>query len=389
MLQLPPTPGSDSTPEAEARRVATAFDEFLVSEEYPWQVAGSVTSRWGLARVIRVEPARVLHVVGASEMADQLRLLYSGGAIAGWTLQPIPATRTPLEHYKPRFQALPREEGGIRGYKQLVHAGFVFGEEVAACPDSALLRVRNIGPNTLKNIRNIIGGPPAGEAPVAAPRIDVAAVTGSAAKKVSGPPEFDDPVALRSWWRDQRMRAAITRTSREAGGFASFGEDSYFAFPPGVLDGTHRISVGARCVINEFVTLSTGFPGDETPGPPTIRLGDGVVLGRRCELHAMDSIDIGEDVFFGPNVLVIDHNHTDHDPEMPIGHQLPLQTDPVEIGAGSWIGAGAIILAGARIGRRSRVGAGTVVTSGRYPPGSLIVGSRPRVLPRLGADLTQ
>jgi acetyltransferase-like isoleucine patch superfamily enzyme len=135
---------------------------------------------------------------------------------------------------------------------------------------------------------------------------------------------IDDPVQLRAWWRAQRMAAAITGSS------------------------------------------------------PAIRLGAGVLLGRRCELHAMASIIVGDDCFLGPGVLVFDHNHVDVDPDRPIGHQLPLQVAPVEIDEGSWIGAGAIILAGARIGRHTRVGAGTVVVPGHYRPGSLLVGNPAR-----------
>jgi len=170
------------------------------------------------------------------------------------------------------------------------------------------------------------------------------------------------------------MAAAITSGSPEATGFAAFGDDTYLAWPQGVLDGVHRIALGARCVINEHVTLSSGFPGDTADGPPAIVLGDGVLLGRRCELHAMDSILVGDDVFFGPDVKVFDHNHLSHDPDVPIGHQLPLQVAPVEIGAGSWIGVGATILAGARIGRHSIVGAGAVVPRGDYPDHATLLG---------------
>ncbi|WP_158634405.1 acyltransferase [Amycolatopsis sp. WAC 01375] len=379
-----PGSGSDPTPEAEARRIAAELGEFQVPGDYPFAVAGSVTSPWGMARVIRVEPARVLHVIGASEMAEQLRALYGRGAIAGWSLLPLPESRTPLEQYQSAFEAIPQREGGARGHKQLTHAGFAHAEEVAACPDSVLLRIRNIGPSTLTRIRSIVGGPPA-EHP--GPRIEIPAPDADGTS--SAPRLPTEPAALRTWWREQRTQAAIIRASPESDGFAEFGGDTMLAFPQGVLDGSHRIALGARCLINEHVTLSAGFPGDDTPGPVVIRLGDGVVLGRRCELHAMESIRLGADVFVGPGALFFDHNHVDVDPGVPIGHQLPLQAAPVEIGAGSWIGAGAIILAGARIGEHSRVGAGTVVVSGDYPPGSLIVGARPRVLPRTPLDLSQ
>ncbi|MFE5565947.1 acyltransferase [Amycolatopsis japonica] len=183
-----------------------------------------------------------------------------------------------------------------------------------------------------------------------------------------------DPVRLRTWWTAQRMAAAIIPASPEAAGFAAFGVATYLAFPQGVLDGVHRIALGARCVINEHVTLAAGFPGHIADGPPAIVLGDGVLLGRRCELHAMESILVGDDVYFGPDVKVFDHNHVADSPDVPIGHQLPLQVAPVEIGEGSWIGAGAMVLAGARIGRHTTVGAGAIVPRGDYPDHATLLG---------------
>uniref|UniRef100_UPI003F492290 hypothetical protein n=1 Tax=Amycolatopsis sp. CA-096443 TaxID=3239919 RepID=UPI003F492290 len=160
-------PGSaaEAAPEEEARRIGAHFDR---APRHPWEPAGADASPWGLAWVCRVGTGRVLHVVGASEMAERLRSLYGDGTIVGWRLQPMAPSRTPLEDYGAEFGATGQQDGGSRGYHQLRHAGFVFGEEVAACPDEALLKIRNIGPGTLRKIRRIIGGPPAPSARVAA-----------------------------------------------------------------------------------------------------------------------------------------------------------------------------------------------------------------------------
>jgi hypothetical protein len=90
-------------PEDEVRRIAAAFDEYRSLSER-WETAGSSTSRWGSARVCRVRPGRVLHVVGASEMAESLRDLLSRGEVVGWALQPMAETRTPLDHFLPQFR---------------------------------------------------------------------------------------------------------------------------------------------------------------------------------------------------------------------------------------------------------------------------------------------
>ncbi|UKD50772.1 hypothetical protein L3Q65_00310 (plasmid) [Amycolatopsis sp. FU40] len=160
----PPAP--QPAPEDEARRIGAHFDRV---QPHPWETAGSDVSPWGQARVCRVGTGRVLHVVGASEMAERLRDLYSAGAIVGWQLQPMDQSRTPLEEYESEFAAIGKQDGGSRGYHQLRQAGFAFGEEVAACPDEALLKIRNIGQATLDKIRRIVGGPPAPSTRATAP----------------------------------------------------------------------------------------------------------------------------------------------------------------------------------------------------------------------------
>jgi serine acetyltransferase len=75
---------------------------------------------------------------------------------------------------------------------------------------------------------------------------------------------------------------------------------------------------------------------------------------------AHQSVTIGDDVWTGPYVYITDQNHGYEDPGVPIGSQFPVNR-PVSIGAGSWLGAGAIILPGATIGRNVVVAAGAVV----------------------------
>src|SRR5262249_29146630 len=66
---------------------------------------------------------------------------------------------------------------------------------------------------------------------------------------------------------------------------------------------------------------------------------------------------IGDDVFTGPYVYITDQNHGYADPDVPIGRQWPSNT-AVSIGAGTWLGAGVIVLPGACIGRNVAVAAG-------------------------------
>jgi acetyltransferase-like isoleucine patch superfamily enzyme len=104
------------------------------------------------------------------------------------------------------------------------------------------------------------------------------------------------------------------------------------------------------------------------------------VIGLRCGIVAHESIEIGDDVWFGQDVFVTDANHGFSDPDLPIGKQLGAH-QPVSIGAGSWVGHGAVILPGAQIGRNVVVAAGSVVR-GTVPDHSVVGGVPARSLRR-------
>jgi hypothetical protein len=146
-----------SPPEEQARRVTGDLES---SSGRWWSSAGISDGQWGAAQVCRMRPARILHVVGTSEMAEHLREIYDSGEIAGWSLQPMPATRTPLHSYLEALVAAGPQPGSMRGYNQLDRHGFVFAEEVQVCPDQALLEMRNFGQIALAAVREVLGPAP-------------------------------------------------------------------------------------------------------------------------------------------------------------------------------------------------------------------------------------
>ncbi len=76
--------------------------------------------------------------------------------------------------------------------------------------------------------------------------------------------------------------------------------------------------------------------------------------------------------------MLTDQNHGYADPDVPIGRQLPSNA-AVSIGAGSWLGAGAVVLPGACIGRNVVVAAGSVVR-GTVPDRCVVAGVPARVV---------
>ena len=151
------------------------------------------------------------------------------------------------------------------------------------------------------------------------------------------------------------------------------------AFPPGAVFGEHWITVGEDTVIGAQVTMSAGLvPGQDLGPEPVLRIGDRCVIGRGSHVVAHADLTIGDDVWTGPYVYITDQNHGYADPDTPIGRQMPVNT-PVEIGAGTWLGAGAIVLPGARIGRNVVVAAGSVVR-GEVPDYCVVAGVPAKVV---------
>ena len=161
-------------------------------------------------------------------------------------------------------------------------------------------------------------------------------------------------------WRRICAAGTITAGTRAARRFAAFGEGTGMAFPQGTLLGERWIAIGHFTLIGPYVTISAGFVPERDLGPdPIVRIGSGVVLGRGSHVVGHQSIEIGDDVYTGPNVYITDQNHGYTDPDVAIGKQWPVN-DPVRIGAGCWLGTGSVILPGASIGRNVVVAAGAV-----------------------------
>jgi serine acetyltransferase len=180
-------------------------------------------------------------------------------------------------------------------------------------------------------------------------------------------------------WQAAQHAGTITADSAAGRRFAAFGPHSLIAFPTGDVFGESWIEIGERTMIGAYVTLSAGMmPGHDLGSSPVVRVGDGCVIGRGSHIIAHHSIAIGDDVFTGPYVYITDQNHSYADPDAPIGRQWPVNS-AVSIGAGSWLGAGAVILPGAQIGANVVVAAGSVVR-GRVPDRCVIAGVPARIV---------
>ena len=180
-------------------------------------------------------------------------------------------------------------------------------------------------------------------------------------------------------WKYAQRRGIVTADTPAGRRFAAFGTGSMLAFPQGTMFGEGSMVIGTDVLVGELVTLSAGMvPGQDLGPAPVLRIGDRCVIGRGSHIIAHQSVQIGADVFTGPYVYITDQNHGYLDLDVPIGRQFPVNS-PVSIGAGSWLGAGAIVLPGACIGRNVVVAGGSVVR-GVVPDHCVVAGVPARVV---------
>lgn len=125
--------------------------------------------------------------------------------------------------------------------------------------------------------------------------------------------------------------------------------------------------------------------------PFMVDYGENIHIGNHCEINMncvfldCNTITIGDNCGFGPNVQIYTVYHpvkaTDrvHTSENKLFPFWTCQSAPVHIGNYVWIGGNVVILPGVKIGNRVTIGAGSVVTKD-IPDDSLAVGNPCRVI---------
>jgi acetyltransferase-like isoleucine patch superfamily enzyme len=129
-------------------------------------------------------------------------------------------------------------------------------------------------------------------------------------------------------------------------------DDSAWISPLASLRFTERVAIGARATVGPYCCVWGGW--------------------------SRTWARVGADALLSPGVVLVAGNHG-------ISGQGPVRDEPmeeldVEIGAGAWIGAHAVII-GCRVGEGAVVGANSVVTSD-VPDHAIAVGAPARVVGR-------
>lgn len=109
-----------------------------------------------------------------------------------------------------------------------------------------------------------------------------------------------------------------------------------------------------------------------------IYAGEGVYFNVNCVVLDTMKVEIGNHVFFGPNV----HIYTATHPLDFMERRTVEFSKPVAIGNDCWIGGNSVICPGVKIGEGCTIGAGSVVTKD-IPDHSLAVGNPAKVIRQL------
>lgn len=151
------------------------------------------------------------------------------------------------------------------------------------------------------------------------------------------------------------------------------GKNATITLPALISSGTEvsvdrggALSIGRRISMRNGSRLTVRKNG-------TLKIGSNFYMNSGCLISAHDSITIGDNVEFGPGVLVYDQDH-DFRVEGGLAAKKFI-TAPVVIGNNVWIGANSIILRGTIIGDNCVIGAGSIL-KGTFPPNSVVIQKR-------------
>ena len=116
-----------------------------------------------------------------------------------------------------------------------------------------------------------------------------------------------------------------------------------------------------------------------------ISVGKRVAINVGCYFDGRGEIDIGSDVMFGPNCMIVSCEHGYASTDIPMWKQ-PISYRKIVIGNDVWVGGGVSIKSGVTIGHGSVIAAGSVVVND-VEPYSVVGGVPAKVLKnRLNQD---
>ncbi|NUQ29697.1 MAG: acyltransferase [Acidobacteriaceae bacterium] len=149
---------------------------------------------------------------------------------------------------------------------------------------------------------------------------------------------------------------------------------------PASLYNARFVHLGDRIRINYGVRLDAIL--DKPSRVPELRIGSNVNIEQNVHIMCHSRISIGDNVSITGHCAIVDitHPYADiHDPR-PIGQRILDDDSFVEIGEGSFLGFGTVVLPNVRIGKYCVIGANSCVT--RSIPDYSVAAGNPAVVIR-------
>lgn len=174
-----------------------------------------------------------------------------------------------------------------------------------------------------------------------------------------------------------RARRMLDRLSELTGWYrlAALSQGNLIAFGV-VVKSPSRLKMGRGVQVQRGSLLHAG--GKAWCGyAGHIHLRDGVRIGPHCVVYGAGGVEMGEHSHLGPGVKLM--SQSGRHSENRMSDAPDYNFDPIRIGPGTWIGAGAVVLGGSRIGRCVSIGPNAVV-SGDIPDFAVVVGNPGRVM---------
>ena len=172
--------------------------------------------------------------------------------------------------------------------------------------------------------------------------------------------------------------------------FANSPTNVHISFPRTIVN-AHRIHLGNDVWLgpNSLLIALEKYPGKplrhpDRPQPlqtfeSKLTIGNRVTATSALQVSAHLEVTIEDDVLFASNIFVSDGMHGHETATEPYKYQPIGQIAPVSIKRGCWIGQNVVVLPGVTIGELSIVGANSVVTRS-IPPRAIAMGTPARVV---------
>lgn len=189
---------------------------------------------------------------------------------------------------------------------------------------------------------------------------------------------FEDPLGLFPWG----LSKLYTLWLRATYPFASIGRDLFVHYSFLVNRSMAPwLKLGNSVIVGKDVWFNIV---SEAADEVTLVIDDNCCIAARCWISAKNHIHLERDVNLGSSVLIMDHNHSYENTELPIRKQPATRGGRIRIERGCRIGHGAAIVCARGelvLGQNCVVAANAVVLRSA-PPYSMIAGNPARVIAR-------